>query len=70
MRLRLRRPFRLEVEDQGRGFDPGQSGGAGLGLTSMKERAAEIGWSLTVTSAPRRRDARGGGAKPPAREDA
>ncbi len=57
VRLRLRRPFRLEVEDQGRGFDPGQSVAAGLGLTSMKERAAEIGWSLTVTSA------RGGGTR-------
>jgi signal transduction histidine kinase len=52
VRLRLRRPFRLEVEDRGRGFDPEQAGGAGLGLTSMTERAAEMGWSLTVTSTP------------------
>jgi signal transduction histidine kinase len=52
VRLRLRRPFRLEVEDRGLGFDPEQAGGAGLGLTSMTERAAEMGWSLTVTSTP------------------
>lgn len=52
VRLRLRRPFRLEVEDHGRGFDPERAGGAGLGLTSMKERAAEVGWTLTVTSTP------------------
>ena len=52
VRLRLRRPFRLEVEDRGRGFDISRAGGAGLGLTGMNERAAEIGWSLTVTSTP------------------
>jgi signal transduction histidine kinase len=52
VRLRLRRPYRLEVADQGRGFDVEQSDGAGLGLTSMRERATEVGWSLTVSSAP------------------
>jgi signal transduction histidine kinase len=52
VRLRLRRPFRLEVEDRGRGFDPHRAGGAGLGLTSMNERATEMGWSLAVTSSP------------------
>ena len=52
VRLHLRRPLRLEVEDHGQGFDPEQAGGTGLGLTSMEERAAEIGWSLTVTSTP------------------
>ena len=44
----------LEVEDSGLGFDPqvamGQHGH--LGLASMAERAAEIGWSLSVESRP------------------
>jgi signal transduction histidine kinase len=52
VRLRLRRPWRLEVEDSGRGFDPAQAGERGVGLTSMGERADEIGWRLTVVSAP------------------
>jgi len=46
----------LEIEDHGRGFDPDsvldQPGH--LGLTSMVERAREIGWSLSVWSLPRR----------------
>ena len=44
----------LDVEDSGLGFDPqvamGQHGH--LGLASMAERAAEIGWSLSVESRP------------------
>lgn len=52
VRLRLRPPCRLEVEDDGRGFDPAVAVGSGLGLTGMEERAAEIGWSLVVTSRP------------------
>jgi signal transduction histidine kinase len=52
VRLRLRRPYRLEVRDCGSGFDPAEVAGSGLGLTGMAERAAEIGWSLTVTSRP------------------
>ena len=62
VRLRLRRPFRLEVEDDGLGFDPAAAAGSGLGLTGMEERAAEIGWSLTVTSRP------GGGTRVVAEE--
>lgn len=46
----------LEIEDHGRGFDPdtvlAQPGH--LGLTSMVERAREIGWSLSVWSLPGR----------------
>jgi signal transduction histidine kinase len=52
VRLRLRPPFRVEIEDEGGGFDPGRADARGLGLTSMRERAAEIGWSLKVSSSP------------------
>lgn len=50
--LRLREPFRLEIRDQGHGFDESDaSNGTGIGLTSMRERAAEIGWTLEVITA-------------------
>jgi signal transduction histidine kinase len=53
VRLRLSDPQRLEIEDQGIGFDPGRAKpGPGLGLEGMRERAAEIGWRLEMTSAP------------------
>jgi signal transduction histidine kinase len=52
VRLRLQRPCRLEIEDQGGGFDPQRVDDRGLGLDGMRERAAEIGWSLSVASAP------------------
>ncbi len=52
VRLRLRPPCRLEIEDQGGGFDPERAGGRGLGLGGMRERAAEVGWSLMVESSP------------------
>jgi two-component system sensor histidine kinase UhpB len=46
----------VEVEDDGRGFDPTAAGaapnGAGLGLPGMEERAGYAGGSLTVVSAP------------------
>ena len=41
----------VEVTDDGRGFSP-DAPQAGLGLTSMRERAAAIGASLSVSSAP------------------
>jgi len=41
----------LEVADHGRGFTPGDPPG-GLGLASMRERAASAGGTLTVRSAP------------------
>jgi len=46
-------PPRLEISDTGRGFDPrlARSHG-GIGLDSMRERAAEIGWAFAVESAP------------------
>jgi signal transduction histidine kinase len=42
---------RLTVSDDGRGFDP-TSPSAGFGLTSMRERAAEIGAELHVDTRP------------------
>jgi signal transduction histidine kinase len=41
----------LEVADDGTGFDTGLASG-GLGLASMRERAAAVGGALRVTSAP------------------
>ena len=41
----------LEVTDDGTGFDTGLASG-GLGLASMRDRAAAVGGSLRVTSAP------------------
>jgi signal transduction histidine kinase len=40
--------LRLEIDDDGRGLAPGQR--AGVGLRSMRERAAELGGSCTVDS--------------------
>ncbi len=53
LRLHLAEPFWMEIEDQGRGFDL-QSAPAGgrMGLTGMRERAAEIGWQLRLTTSP------------------
>lgn len=43
----------LEIADEGKGFDPLRTkDGPGLGLASMQERAAEMGWTLEVTSEP------------------
>ncbi len=44
--------FRLEVRDDGRGFDPGAAAASGrFGLIGMRERAHEIGARLEVRSA-------------------
>jgi signal transduction histidine kinase len=44
----------VEISDDGRGFDPGepQLRARHLGLTSMEERARELGGRLTIRSAP------------------
>jgi signal transduction histidine kinase len=49
-----RRRVILEVSDHGRGFTPGDPSpsSGGLGLASMRERAAAAGGTLTVRSAP------------------
>ena len=40
-----------EVSDDGRGIEPGRSGG-GLGLSTMKERATQLGGNLEIRSEP------------------
>ena len=40
----------LEIEDDGRGFDPSDAPGTGHGLANLRDRAAAIGGSLEVTS--------------------
>jgi signal transduction histidine kinase len=53
LRMHLSEPFWMEVADRGAGFDLLQAHGRGqLGLASMRERAAEIGWNLQVDSSP------------------
>jgi signal transduction histidine kinase len=42
----------LDVADDGRGFDPARPDPGGLGLSAMRDRAAEQGGTLTVHSAP------------------
>jgi PAS domain S-box-containing protein len=42
----------LEIRDDGVGFDPGGSFPGHLGLRSMRERAARLGGTLEITSAP------------------
>jgi signal transduction histidine kinase len=42
----------LEVDDDGRGFDPGQDSGGGQGLRNLRERARELGGRAEIDSAP------------------
>jgi signal transduction histidine kinase len=42
----------LEVADDGKGFDPSSELGSGLGLASMRQRAAAAGGTVRVVSAP------------------
>lgn len=44
--------LRLEVRDDGRGFDRGKLRSAALGLVAMEERATALGGRLRVDSAP------------------
>jgi signal transduction histidine kinase len=48
---RSRRRVVLEISDDGMGFDPELASG-GLGLASMRERAAAVGGVLRISSAP------------------
>ncbi|MBI4260493.1 MAG: GAF domain-containing sensor histidine kinase, partial [Actinobacteria bacterium] len=42
----------LEVDDDGTGFDPARVRGGGQGLRNLRERAASLGGSVDVRSAP------------------
>ena len=53
LQLHLSEPFWMEIADQGQGFTlEGASGRGKIGLHSMQERAAEIGWDLKIISSP------------------
>lgn len=53
VRLHLEEPCWVEIEDQGQGFDLEQARGGGrMGLVGMRERAAEIGCLLQITTSP------------------
>jgi ligand-binding sensor domain-containing protein/two-component sensor histidine kinase len=50
-----RRSLRVEIEDDGRGFDPSvisSSNGRHYGLVGMRERAEKLGGQLSLTSSP------------------
>lgn len=42
----------LEISDDGTGFNPGAPGRSGVGLTSMKARAREMGGTFEIRSSP------------------
>jgi signal transduction histidine kinase len=53
-RISIRRPpgrVVVEIRDDGRGFDPASGHPGHFGLESMRSRAAELGGTLTITSA-------------------
>ena len=53
IRLNLDEPPWIEIEDHGQGFDLQKARGSNrVGLVSMHERAAEIGWELEVNTSP------------------
>jgi signal transduction histidine kinase len=45
--------LRLEVRDDGAGFDPDEIA-SGVGFTSMRDRVAAVGGELAITSSPGR----------------
>lgn len=47
-----RESVRLEISDDGAGFDPQAPGRSGVGLTSMAARAKEAGGTLAIQSSP------------------
>jgi signal transduction histidine kinase len=51
VRLHAGEPPELEVHDNGHGLDP-EHARPGVGLPGMSERAADIGWRMTIESAP------------------
>ena len=49
---RLGGTVRMLVSDDGRGFDPASSRGAGIGLVSLGERVRLLGGSFEIRSVP------------------
>jgi signal transduction histidine kinase len=46
-------PLRLQISDDGRGFDPSvPAGRGGFGLASMAQRARDVGADLQIRSVP------------------
>jgi signal transduction histidine kinase len=53
IRVHLTEPLWMEIQDQGQGFDLERARDSGhVGLSSMGERAAEIGWDLRIITTP------------------
>ena len=53
IRLNLSEPDWIEIEDWGQGFDLQKAQQSGrVGLLSMCERAAEVGWGLQIKTSP------------------
>jgi signal transduction histidine kinase len=53
VRMHLTEPMWIEVEDRGQGFNVQQAQNSGrVGLFSMRERAAEVGWDLQIKTSP------------------
>jgi signal transduction histidine kinase len=53
VRMHMTEPMWIEVEDWGQGFDLQQAQNSGrVGLFSMRERAAEVGWDLQIKTSP------------------
>ncbi|KAB8143516.1 GAF domain-containing sensor histidine kinase [Chloroflexia bacterium SDU3-3] len=52
VRLRFGPTTRLEISDDGAGFSPVEKANSGLGLRGMRERAARLGGSIDIESAP------------------
>jgi len=42
----------LEVDDDGRGFDPAEATGGGQGLRNLRERAGRLGGRAEIDSTP------------------
>ncbi len=51
IRLHMDEPYWIEIDDDGQGFDLQQAQGGGrVGLSGMRERAEEIGWTFYLRS--------------------
>jgi signal transduction histidine kinase len=53
IQLHFNKPYWIEIVDHGKGFDLHNALAGSIGLNSMYERAAEIGWTLQIDTSPR-----------------